>query len=70
MVSKLVFCICPDAVELDVEIFGYLLDQSFDNCAHDFRFLHADLENFLVRDDRLRWVRDDPPFELGEPKKR
>ena len=58
-----------DADELDMEISGYPLDQSFDNRAYDFGFLQADFEDFLVRDNRLRRVLDGLPFELGKRKK-
>lgn len=47
----------------------YLLDQSFDDCTYDFGFLQADFEDLLVKDNRLRWVFDDLPFELSKRKK-
>ena len=52
MVSKLKALLYAD--ELDVKISGYLLDQPFDNRTHDFGFLHADLEDLLMRNNRLR----------------
>ena len=64
-----VFDACLDADQLDLEISGYLLDHSFNDSTHDFGFLQADFEDFLVRDNRLRWVLDDLPFELNETQK-
>lgn len=58
-----------DADRLGTERSRYLLDHSFDNCTHDFGFLPADLEDFFMRDNRLRWVLDEPPFELNKPQK-
>ena len=52
-----------------MEISGYLLDQSFDDRAHDLGSLQANFEDFVMGDNRLRWVVDDLPFELGERKK-
>jgi len=60
-----VLCICLGADELDMGISGYLLDHSFNECAHDFGFFQAHFEDFLVRDNRLRGVLDDLPFELN-----
>jgi hypothetical protein len=59
-----------DADELNMEISGDLLDQSFDDCAHDLGFPQADFKDFLVRDNQLGRVLDDLPFELNERKKR
>jgi len=61
-----VLCVCLRADELDMVNSGYLLNHPFNECAHDFGFFEAYLKNFLVRDDRLRRVLDDLPFELNE----
>lgn len=56
------------ADELDMESSGYLLDQSLNERTHDLGFFHADFEDFLVRDNWLRRVLDDLPFELNKTK--
>jgi hypothetical protein len=55
--------------QLEMDISGYLLDQSFDDSTHDLGFLQADLQDFPVIDSRLRRVLDDPPFKLDEARR-
>lgn len=65
----LVFGIRLDADGVNIGVSRYLLDYLFDDCTHDFGFLQTNVEDLLMRDNRLRWVLNDLPFELNEHRK-